>query len=87
MLIPQWQKIGYRVKIIYLRLNSVELAIRRVRLRVRSGGHDVPEDLIRRRFVRGWDNFQNLYRPMADVWQLFDTSSYPPMLVDEGKRS
>jgi predicted ABC-type ATPase len=86
-LIRGWHMAGYRVKIIYLRLDSVELAVRRVQLRVLSGGHDVPEHLIRLRFTRGWHNFVSMYRSMADVWQLFDTSGRSPVLLDEGRQS
>ena len=86
-LIPVWQSAGYHVKLIFLRLDDVELAIQRVRLRVILGGHDIPVDTIRRRFVRGWENFQKLYRPIADAWQLFDANQFPPVLMDEGAHS
>ena len=71
---------------IYLRLPSPEIAIRRVRLRVSQGGHDVPEEDIRRRFTRGWENFVHLYRPMADDWRLYDSSHTPPVLIEKGMR-
>lgn len=66
---------GYRVSLLYLWLSSPELAIRRVALRVRLGGHAVPEDVIRRRFARGMSNFFKVYRPLADRWQVVDMSS------------
>ncbi len=59
--IPEWRSSGYKVKLFYLRLATPELAIVRVRKRVMLGGHDVPEHIIRRRFVRGWENFKNIY--------------------------
>ena len=65
---------GYRVNLIYVWLNSVELAITRVALRVASGGHDIPEDVIRRRYHRGRKNFRELYSKIADYWQVFDNS-------------
>jgi len=65
---------GYRVNIIFLWLDSVELAIERVKERVRSGGHNIPEETIRRRYDRGLENFFQLYLPVADVWSVRDTS-------------
>ena len=65
---------GYRVNLIYIWLNSVELAIARVVLRVASGGHDIPEDVIRRRYHRGRKNFLELYSKLVDSWQVFDNS-------------
>ncbi len=65
---------GYRVNLIYVWLNSVELAIARVALRVASGGHDIPEDVIRRRYHRGRENFLELYSKLVDSWQVFDNS-------------
>lgn len=52
-----WKAAGYRVEIVFLRLASVRLALRRIADRVRQGGHRVPPADVRRRFVRGWDNF------------------------------
>lgn len=65
---------GYRVNLIYVWLNSVELAITRVALRVASGGHNIPEDVIRRRYNRGKENFLKIYSKLADCWQVFDNS-------------
>lgn len=72
--LKQCQSIGYRVNLIYVWLNSVELAITRVALRVASGGHNIPEDVIRRRYNRGKDNFFKIYSKLADCWQVFDNS-------------
>jgi predicted ABC-type ATPase len=82
--IRTWRNRGYRVKIIFFKLTSVDLAIARVRVRVRQGGHDVPEDVIRRRFAQGWANFQHLYMPLVDTWQIYDSSGETPVLVEEG---
>ncbi len=67
---------GYRVVIFYFSLSSAWLAVRRVRLRVRLGGHDVPEDDVRRRYDRSLKNFFDLYLPLADEWSLFDNSEH-----------
>jgi len=85
-IIRGWRTIGYRVKIIYLWLDSVDLAIDRVRFRVAEGGHNVPEDVIRRRFSQGWKNFNEMYRPLADVWQVYNCSGPTPILMEEGER-
>jgi predicted ABC-type ATPase len=66
---------GYAVRLLYLWLPNADLAVARVRVRVRHGGHDVPEDVIRRRFERSLHNFWFLYRPLATTWQVFDASS------------
>ena len=66
---------GYSVHIVYLWLPTVDLALARVAERVRTGGHDVPADTVRRRFDRGRRNFFTLYRPLADTWRLYDASA------------
>ena len=71
----QCQAQGYQVNLIYVWLNSVELAITRVALRVASGGHNIPEDTIRRRYDRGRKNFLELYSKLANRWQVYDNSS------------
>jgi predicted ABC-type ATPase len=65
---------GYQVAIYYFSLASPSLAVRRVKLRVAMGGHDVPADVIRRRFDRSLHNFFALYTPLADRWAVFDNS-------------
>jgi predicted ABC-type ATPase len=72
------------VKLFFLRLASPELAIARVRQRVKAGGHNVPEETIRRRFVSGFRNFEEIYKPIVDEWALYDNSSRMPILVEEG---
>ena len=66
---------GYLVAIYYFSLANAQLAIRRVKLRVVLGGHDVPPDVVRRRFGRSLNNFFTLYAPIADEWALFDNST------------
>lgn len=76
---------GYLVHIVYLWLPDVELALARIAERVRTGGHDVPADAVRRRFERGRRNFFSLYRPLADAWRLYDATSIAgPALVASG---
>jgi predicted ABC-type ATPase len=79
------KKAGYTVHIVYLWLPDVHLAVARVAERVRSGGHDVPVDVIRRRYDRGRQNFFRLYRGLADRWRVYDASSVEgPELVATG---
>ena len=84
--IPRWRAMGYHVKIIFLSLTAVEIAIARVAARVAQGGHDVPETAIRRRFKSGLDNFYGLYRQLADAWALYDNSGTAPALLEWGER-
>ena len=57
----RWKAAGYRIEIVYLYLSSPQLALRRIAVRVRQGGHDVPAADVLRRFSRSWTNFQNSY--------------------------
>jgi predicted ABC-type ATPase len=82
-LIPRWQAAGYWVHLTFLKLQSEDLAVKRVAMRVAQGGHDVPEHVIRRRFAQGWTNFQNIYCKLVDSWRLYDNSGEQPMLLEE----
>lgn len=65
-------------------LPYVDLAITRVAARVAQGGHGVPEDVIRRRFIAGQRNFDRVYKPLVDYWVLYDNSRETPQLIEEG---
>jgi predicted ABC-type ATPase len=82
--IEQLQEKGYRFYLIFLWLESADLAVQRVRERVRAGGHDVPEAVIRRRYSRGIKNFFNLFRPLANSWVVYDNSEKEPVLIASG---
>lgn len=71
------QRTGYEFHLIYLYLSSADLAVARVKERVRAGGHDVAERDVRRRYKRSLQNFFTLYRPLADSWLLLDNSAHP----------
>lgn len=79
-----WKDAGYRIEILYLRIDSAQLALRRIAARVKQGGHDVPRDDVLRRFQRSWTNFEALYRPLADAWALYDNSGTVPRLIQHG---
>lgn len=82
-LLRRWKASGYRIEIVFLSLPSVHLALQRIASRVREGGHNVPRADVIRRFARSWNNFQKLYRPLADKWSLYDNSENAPRLVEE----
>ncbi len=75
---------GYTVTTLYFWLNAPELAISRVRARVEAGGHNIPEDVIRRRYYMGLQYFFNTYIPISDRWVLADNSKTPFVTVAEG---
>ncbi len=76
------RKAGYTIEIVYLRLASPQLALKRIAARVRHGGHDIPKEDVLRRFERGWQNFQTVYRQLADRWAVFDNSGAEPVLQE-----
>lgn len=84
-MIPVWRSSGYAVELAFLSLPDVEMAIERVAIRVKQGGHNVPEDVIRRRFAHGLQNFER-YKLLVDSWQLYDNSYIPAILIEEGPK-
>ncbi|MEO6000082.1 MAG: zeta toxin family protein [Chitinophagaceae bacterium] len=72
---------GYTVSLLYFWLNSVSLATERVKSRVASGGHDIPEAVIKRRYYAGIKNLFNLYSDKVDSWLLIDNSEGDPELI------
>lgn len=74
-------KRGYLIHIFFLWISDVELALERIRLRVRNGGHHIPEDVVRRRFIRSLPNFFRIYKPLADSWVIFDNSGDVPKMI------
>lgn len=84
--IPKWRGMGYHVSLFFLSLTSVELAIARVAERVRQGGHDIPEAIIRRRFIAGRLNFDKHYRAAVDAWACYDNSGSEPVMLEWGEK-
>lgn len=77
-----WQRDGYQVHVLFFYLPSPELAVERVRGRVAEGGHDVPEETIRRRYRSGLKLFLQHYLDLADAWRFYDNSTQgPPRLI------
>ncbi len=85
--IKKWQEQGYHVSLFFLSLESVEMAINRVAHRVQQGGHNIPEDVILRRFALGLVNFRERYRSIVDAWALYDNSGPRPKLIEWGENN
>ncbi len=82
----QAQSAGYTVTLLYFWLNSPDMAVERVRARVEAGGHNIPEETIRRRYSRGIYYFFNLYAPISERWILADNSQIPFRVIAEGSK-
>ena len=75
----------YEIHVLFIWLRTPELAIQRVGERVRRGGHDVPETVIRRRYTLGIRHFFHVYRLLADTWGMYDNSGTRPVLLATGR--
>lgn len=83
--IRQWRAQGYRVKLYFLGLPNVEIAIERVASRVRQGGHDISESVIRRRFTAGLHNFDQHYKGSVNAWARYDNVGSQSVLLEWGE--
>ncbi len=81
------QSEGYSVTILYFWLDSPDLAVKRVKARVAAGGHNIPEETIRRRYQVGVEYFFKEYIPLCDRWILADNSKVPFRVIAEGSRN
>ena len=80
------QKAGYHSHLLFLWTPEPDFSIQRVAMRVQAGGHDIPEETIRRRWLAGLRNFFSLYQPIADVWDVVDNfTSDTPQLIASGR--
>lgn len=83
-LVKQAQEQGYSVRLLFFWLSTPELAVKRVAERVSKGGHDIPQDIIRRRYVAGINNLFKLFMPIVNYWAIFDNSETPRRKVAIG---
>lgn len=84
--IKELKQEGYTFHLLFLWLRNSDLAIQRVKERVRAGGHNIPEEVIRRRFKIGVKNFFNLYQQIANTWGIYYNSEInEPKIVASGK--
>lgn len=85
--LAELKKMGYQIRLFFLWIPSLELALARIEDRVKRGGHFIPEETVRRRFQKGIDHLFKLYRPLLDSWMLFDNSgTYPHLIAAEENR-
>ena len=78
------KEFGYKITLLYFWISSPELAVKRVRDRVEAGGHNIPENVIRRRYDMGLKYFFNDYMPVCDRWILINNSQTPFKVIAEG---
>jgi len=81
--ILEWKNLGYNVKLWFISLSSPELAISRVAERVAQGGHNIPEEVIRRRYTAGLENLSK-YQRAVNSWVLLNGDKTPPEQIDQG---
>ncbi|WP_373519002.1 zeta toxin family protein [Pricia sp.] len=86
-LVEDAQRNGYSVTLIFFYLSSQDLAIKRVETRVKEGGHNIPEKVIRKRCENGLKNFFNIFRPIVDEWLFIENSGEPYKLIAQKKQS
>ena len=83
-LVEQAHRQGYQVTLLFFWLRTPEQAIERVAERVSKGGHNIPRDIIIRRYYEGIDNLFRIYMPIVDTWMLIDNSVTPRSIIATG---
>ncbi|WP_222838175.1 zeta toxin family protein [Chitinophaga pinensis] len=83
-LVKRAKTLGYNVTLLYFWLSSPEFARQRVAERVETGGHNIPEDVIIRRYHRGIYNLVNLYIPICDEWLVLESMETPAEIIAKG---
>ncbi|SDD01124.1 Predicted ABC-type ATPase [Algoriphagus faecimaris] len=78
------KELNYQVTCLFFWLDSDDLAVSRVARRVKEGGHHIPEDVIRRRYKSGLENFFRLFLPKVDNWLFVNNSGDTYEIVAEG---
>ena len=82
-LVKEAQQQGYFVTLVFFWLNNVELALQRVKIRVSEGGHDIPEETIKKHYKMGIKNLIKMYIPVCDYWIVVNNSKSPFQLIAE----
>lgn len=80
--IRQAKKQGYKIIIYFVFVNSIPISLSRIKNRVKHGGHDIPKDIVKRRFARTFSNFSKLYSPLADEWHVIDNTNKPTVIAE-----
>lgn len=83
-LVEKAHRQGYEVTLLYFWLKSPDQAIQRVAERVAKGGHDIPKNIIVRRYREGLENLFNLYMPVVDTWLLINNGEMPRTIIATG---
>ncbi len=86
-LVKKAQEKGYCVNLIFFWLETPELAIQRVAERVSKGGHNIPSDVIKRRYISGIRNLFNIFMKEVDIWTIYDNSRNPRVFVAKGGKN
>ncbi len=86
-LVRRAQAKGYEVRLLFFWLNSPNLALQRVAERVAMGGHNIPSEVIKRRYVAGINNLFHLFMHEVDYWEIYDNSEYPAVQIASGGRN
>lgn len=84
-LVERAHEAGYEVILLFFWLPSPEQAVQRVAMRVASGGHDIPKDVIYRRYWRGIQNLFDIFVPIVDRWALYDNTDKITPIVEYGE--
>lgn len=82
-LVERAHRIGYNVVLLFFWLESSDMACRRVAQRVSEGGHDIPRDVIERRYRIGLSNLFNVFMPIVDSWSLYDNNNRTVLIADK----
>ena len=83
-LVEQAHQRGFKVQLLFFWLPTPEHAIERVAQRVSEGGHNIPTDVIRRRYQSGIENLFRIYMPIVDSWMLIENQSNPRVIIADG---
>ena len=86
-LVRRAQAKGYNVRLLFFWLRTPDLAVQRVAERVAKGGHNIPTDVIRRRYVAGINNLFRLFMREVDYWEIYDNSEYPAVQIATGGKN
>jgi predicted ABC-type ATPase len=80
------KKDGYKIIIYFVFVQNIDLSLTRIKQRVKIGGHNVPSKIVRRRFLRTFENMQKLYMPFADEWYVVDNSNHKPIIIAQSSK-
>jgi predicted ABC-type ATPase len=82
-LLERCKRDGWRITLLFLWISSPEIAVRRINRRVRQGGHNIPPNIVRRRYSAGLANLMALYLPLADEVEVYDNTGKGRVLIAE----